>query len=285
MTFVDLPLARRIEMAECSLCTEVAAAARTDGHPIAGAWPIAGGTAVFAGPASPCNKVVGLGLGAIPDEHELARVEQAFDERGAIVRVEVSTLAGETSALLAARGYALQGFEYVLGRRLDGEAAGGIPPFEVASCAAADHDAWIDALVTGFAHGDEGSAHEEFPREALVQAFDALCRTSGYRRYLVREGGIIAAAASLRIHRGTSAQEPGIAQLCGSATLPAMRRRGMQTALVSRRLADAVAAGCDFAIVTTAPGSKSQENMMRAGFELLYARAILERPLAFTTPS
>jgi N-acetylglutamate synthase-like GNAT family acetyltransferase len=277
MTFVDLALARRIELAECSLCSEVAAAALADGDASAGSWPIAGGAAVFAGPASPCNKLVGLGLDGTPDDGELARIEQAFDERGTFVRAEVTTLAGETAAVLAARGYALQGFEYVLGRRLDRTTTSGVPPFEVTVCAPEDHDAWIDALVTGFAHGDEGTPHEEFPREALVRTFDALCRTSGYRRYLVREGGTIVAAASLRIHHDSSGQA-GVAQLCGSATLPAMRRRGMQTALVSRRLSDAVAAGCDLAFVTTAPCSKSQENMMRAGFELLYARAIFERP-------
>jgi len=48
-------------------------------------------------------------------------------------------------------------------------------------------------------------------------------------------------------------------------------------ALTARRLADAQRAGCDLAVVTTSPGSKSQENAQRHGFELLYARAILVR--------
>lgn len=267
MTFVDLALARRIDAAESSLCREIAEAARGDGE--AGVWPIAGGLAVYAGPGSPCNKVIGLGLGVMPREDELARVEQAFGERGAIVRAEVATLAGGTAVWLSARGYALQGFECVLGRPL-AEVVDTGPLVDIDLSTANDRAAWIDAFVTGFAHADEGSPQEDFPRAALEQAFDALCRTSGYRPYLVREAGTIVAAASLRIH-GT------IAQLCGSATIPAMRRRGLQTALVSRRLADARAAGCELAIVTTAPGSKSQQNMMRAGFELLYVRAILER--------
>ena len=42
-----------------------------------------------------------------------------------------------------------------------------------------------------------------------------------------------------------------------------------------RRLADAQAAGCDLAVVTTAPGSRSQDNVMRRGFKLLYTRAVL----------
>ena len=60
-----------------------------------------------------------------------------------------------------------------------------------------------------------------------------------------------------------------------SATAPAHRRRGVQTALLSARLADAAAAGCDIAVATTQPGSKSQQNVQRQGFDLLYTRAIL----------
>ena len=61
----------------------------------------------------------------------------------------------------------------------------------------------------------------------------------------------------------------------GAATAPAHRRRGVQTALLSARLADAAAAGCDVAVITTQPGSKSQQNAQRRGFDLLYARATL----------
>ena len=38
-------------------------------------------------------------------------------------------------------------------------------------------------------------------------------------------------------------------------------------------------AGCELATVTTAPGSKSQENAMRRGFSLLYSRALLVKAL------
>jgi len=69
----------------------------------------------------------------------------------------------------------------------------------------------------------------------------------------------------------------GIALLCGAGTLPAHRRRGVQAAMLLRRLSAAAQAGCDLAVVTTLPGSKSQQNVQRLGFELLYSRAILRR--------
>jgi GNAT superfamily N-acetyltransferase len=55
------------------------------------------------------------------------------------------------------------------------------------------------------------------------------------------------------------------------------RRHGVQSALLHARLEIASRAGCDIAVVTTQPGSKSQENVQKRGFELLYTRAILVR--------
>jgi hypothetical protein len=45
--------------------------------------------------------------------------------------------------------------------------------------------------------------------------------------------------------------------------------------MLARRLDDATHAGCEVAVVTTLPGSKSQQNVQRLGFDLLYTRAIL----------
>ena len=51
----------------------------------------------------------------------------------------------------------------------------------------------------------------------------------------------------------------------------------MQTALLAARLSNAARQGCEIAVVTTQPGSKSQQSVQRRGFELLYTRAILVR--------
>jgi hypothetical protein len=47
--------------------------------------------------------------------------------------------------------------------------------------------------------------------------------------------------------------------------------------MLSARLADARAAGCDVAVIVTQPGSKSHQNAQRSGFDLLYTRATLVR--------
>jgi GNAT superfamily N-acetyltransferase len=91
---------------------------------------------------------------------------------------------------------------------------------------------------------------------------------AGAVRYAALRDGIIAGGATMRMSEG-------VAQLAGAATAPAHRRRGVHTALLSARLADAAAAGCDVAVIITQPGSKSQQNAQRHGFDLLYARAVL----------
>jgi GNAT superfamily N-acetyltransferase len=97
-----------------------------------------------------------------------------------------------------------------------------------------------------------------------------MASADGFSRFLARRDGVTLGGASLRLFAG-------IAQRCGAATLPEHRRRGVQSALLAARLEIAAAAGCDVAVVTTEPGSKSQENVQRQGFEMLYARAILVR--------
>jgi len=95
----------------------------------------------------------------------------------------------------------------------------------------------------------------------------------GISRLFITREGEPAGGASLRITEG-------IAQFCGTSVLPKHRRNGIQTSLVGHRLQAAKDAGCDLAVVGVLPGSKSMQNLMRQGFELLYARAVLIKETA-----
>ncbi len=284
MLFATATLAHRIEQAERRLTTDAAeiAARRRDGVLVA---PIAGGAAVYTGPGEPFNKAIGLGFGTPLDLDALGAVERAFDERAAPLQVELCSLAdGNVAPALARRGYVLQNFENVLGLALtapvvaeaerqtaSNEAAG----LSVATAAGGEWTRWMDVVVTGFAHPDtfDGPpSHESFPRELLERVYADQKGAPGFRQYLARRADIVAGGGSMRLG-------DGIAQLCGAATLPEHRRRGVQSALLAARLLDAARAGCDLAVVTTQPGSKSQENVQRAGFALLYTRAIMIRPV------
>jgi GNAT superfamily N-acetyltransferase len=270
--FCDTGLAKRVERVEAQLIAEASRAshrrrARHDGF----VMPIVGGVATFAEPGSPFNKVAGLGFAGAPSSSDLDEIEQAFAARGADVQVELSHLGDpRIGALLTGRGYRLTSFENVLGRVLDGEVEPLTPPgVEVRRSGEEEFDAWLDVVADGFAHPDTQGvpSHEEFPRDVIARA-ERDFAAAGVVRYLALRDTVPAAGAGLRI-------ADGVAQLTGSATAPAHRRRGIQSALLAARLADAVAAGCDIAVVTAQPGSKSQQNVQRRGFDLLYTRAVL----------
>ena len=275
MLFASTELAARIELAEARLiadCAQRAVLRRPHEHGLV--QPIAGGVAAWAGPGSPLDKLAGLGFHGPVDEAELAALEQRFAERGTALQVELSSLADPSiGRMLTGRGYRLMGFENVLGRPLvpDEPWPAGFDG-ALAESSADELPAWLDAVVTGFATPDlQGVAsHEEFPREMIEQAIGDMVEAEGFTRWVARRAGEIAGGASMRT-------SDGVAQLCGASTLPAHRRHGVQTALLEARLCAAARSGCDLAVVTTLPGSKSQHNVQRRGFFLLYTRSILVR--------
>jgi GNAT superfamily N-acetyltransferase len=275
MLFASTSLASRIERAEARLAADGAAASGRR-HPGRGAFatPLAGGAATFTGPGSPLNKVAGVGFAGPVAEGELGAVEAAYAERGCPVQVEISCLADPSiGELLTRRGYTLVGFENVLGRLLPLESAP-TPTDGIVVVPSPENElaTWIDVVVTGFDSPDAQGvpSHEHCSREAVETVIGDMAAVPGLVRYVARRDGVLAGGASLRM-------SDGVAQLCGAATLPEHRRRGVQTALLAARLDAAGRAGCDIAVVTTQPGSKSQENAQRRGFELLYSRAVLVR--------
>jgi hypothetical protein len=269
--FCDAALAGRIERVEAQLIAQSSEAARLRAGTAGFVIPIAGGVASFAGEGSPYNKVAGLGFGGVPDPAALDEIEKAFADRGSLVQIELAHLADPAiGALLAGRGYRLESFENVLGRALTGESERVMPPgVEVRLSGEEEFETWLDVVAEGSMHPDTQGVpwHEEFSRETIVGA-ERDSAAAGDVRYAALRDGVIVGGATMRMAEG-------VAQLTGAATVPAHRRRGVQTALLSARLADAAAAGCDVAVIITQPGSKSQQNAQRQGFDLLYARAIL----------
>jgi GNAT superfamily N-acetyltransferase len=272
--FCDTALAERIERAEAQLIARASEAARRRAGTAGFVIPVAGGVACFAEEGSPFNKVAGLGFGGVPGAAALDEVERAFAARGAPVQIELAHLADPTiGALLTGRGYRLVSFENVLGLAPTGAPERVTPPgIEVRPSGDDELETWLEVVVDADLHPDTQGvpSHEEFPREVLIGAERDLVTAAGVVRYAAWRDGVIAGGASFHM-------AGGVAQFTGAATAPAHRRRGVQTALLSARLADAAAAGCDIAVVTTQPGSKSQQNVQRRGFDLLYTRAVLVR--------
>lgn len=282
MLFATATFAARIEKAEAAVAAEFASAARAGGKDVM-LEPIAGTTAVYGGPGEPFNKIAGLGFGEPLEEAALAALEAKYDARNGEIRVEQATLADPSVAsMLTRRGYALIGYENVLGlalttpvvddlsQRMKQDLTSGIA---IARAREDEIKLWIETVTDGFLQPDRSDGPpptESFSREILMDVYEGLVRARSNVLYLARRDGIVAGGGSMRI-------SDGLAQLSGAATLATHRRRGVQSALLRARLVDAAASGCDLAVVTTDPGSKSQQNVQRAGFALLYARAVLVR--------
>jgi GNAT superfamily N-acetyltransferase len=87
----------------------------------------------------------------------------------------------------------------------------------------------------------------------------------GYRCYLATVDDVPAGGGVLTID-----DRSRTAYLANASTRPVLRRRGVQQALVARRLADAAAAGCDLAVTLTEPDGASHRTMERTGFQVLH---------------
>jgi GNAT superfamily N-acetyltransferase len=269
--FCDAAVAERIERVEAELIAMASEAARRRTEAAGFLIPIAGGVATFSEENSPFNKVAGLGFRGVPSTAELDEIERAFAACDAPVQIELAHLADpELGSILTERGYRLVSFENVLGRALENAFEEVMPAgIKVRRSGEDEFEGWLEVVVDGVAHPDTQGvpSHEEFPRDAVENAERDFV-AAGVIRYVALRDGVIAGGATLRMAEG-------VAQLTGAATAPEHRRRAVHSALLSARLADAAAAGCDIAVVTAQPASKSQQNVQRRGFDLLYTRAIL----------
>jgi GNAT superfamily N-acetyltransferase len=264
-------LAARIDRAELSMVLGMADAMRASGSDVR-TWPIGGSVAVLSDADSPFNKLIGLGFAGVPDLDALAEIERVHRARGVRLQVELATLAAPAvGRLLTARGYRLEGFENVLARRLVDVTELTPGPVAVSEAGEEETDGWIAAMIEAFRRPDvfDGpESHESFDRATLERAYRCFAAVPGTSRLVARMDGAVAGGASLYM-------ATGVALFCGAGTRPESRRKGVQSSLLWSRLARARDAGCDLAVVTTQPGSKSQANVQKAGFDLIYSRAIL----------
>ena len=87
----------------------------------------------------------------------------------------------------------------------------------------------------------------------------------------MRTCGVAGAAGALAIH-------DGVALFAGAATVPELRHRGLQSALVAARMRFAADRHCDLAMMVAEAGSGSQRNAERRGFRVAYTRTKWSRP-------
>jgi GNAT superfamily N-acetyltransferase len=261
MTFADLDLARRLERAEGFAGAQFAAA-RARLFPESGStWTeCAGTTLIFDGADVPTTQTFGLGLFADATADALEEIEQFFSTRGAETMHEVCPLSGPSLLnLLCARGYRPFEISNVLYRAVEQLAAAHAAKIAVRIIASEEAERWSDVSARGWTH--EHPEFEDFVRRSGV----ILAAREQSPCFLAELDGVAGAAGALVLHEG-------VALFGGAATVPEMRRRGLQAALLEARMRHAFELGCDLAMMVAEAGGNSQRNAERQGFRIAYTR-------------
>ena len=123
-------------------------------------------------------------------------------------------------------------------------------------------DLWSHTVGHGFFEMDELTTAEMNVGRAIFAMPGVLC-------YLAAtENGEPAGGAAAAVREG-------LATLFADSTLPRFRRRGVHRELIAARLNEALAQGCGLAAASALPGSGSQRNYERAGFEVAYTKVVM----------
>ncbi|NEA30801.1 GNAT family N-acetyltransferase [Streptomyces sp. SID13031] len=124
------------------------------------------------------------------------------------------------------------------------------------------HRAWADIQILAFEMPD--------PEGLLAEMLAALTVVPGFQAYGAWDGDKLVATGGLYV-------EDEVGECVSASTLPEYRGRGAQSALIARRVQDALAAGCKWVSTETGKPAEGEQNpsldnMQRAGFKPLYDR-------------
>ncbi|AUX44774.1 acetyltransferase [Sorangium cellulosum] len=249
--------------------------ARATAAVVACAEPVAGGCMTFDGEGSWANFAVGLGLDGPVSGAEIDRVVGFYTTRGAEPRIVVCPFAHPSLVRgLAERGFALLEFVNVLAREIEPDedlralVPNGWPKgLEVVRVDPGDEAQvrlFIDVSTSGFR--PEGAPIAP----ALLEVSRRVVAYPRCDSFLALVDGEPAGAGSVEVH-------PDGAALFGVSVLPRFRERGIQQALIVRRLERARELGCLLACISASPGIPTERNAMRLGFFMAYSKGILAR--------
>ena len=264
MIFASFPLAARLERADATNAAHaVQSYARL--HPESGAAVIvaAGGFATFASPGSPMTHAVGVGMNGPVAGTDIDEIEQFFRNRGcSSVNIDLCPLAAPSLCEeLGRRGYRIVEYNNVLVRRVAKYDSWPLDS-RVWRAGVNDLSVWSRTVMAGFFENSEPSVEE-------ADLGATLFGMEGAAAFIAGVGASPAAGAAVSVR-------DGLAFLFGDSTMKDFRGRGLHRALIEARLAYAAASGCDLAAAATLPGTISQRNYERCGFQVLYTKTNMQ---------
>lgn len=265
MVFIDQSVSARLELAQGERAAHYAAAqARLLPSSATTAVEIGGGRAIFAGPGSFVNRVFALGMQGAVARDALNSIEAFYRARQAVARLDVCPFADPSLLhMVQSRTYDLEQFFNVLVCPLPYTSSSNQPSsdIEVRAIDRGERDLWLRTVAQGF-------SDSETPPEDVLKVLVPNAASAIGTCFLAWVAGHPAGGGAIYIH-------DGVAELGSTSTRRQFRGRGVQSALLDRRLAVAYESGCDLAMVITLPGTASQRNVERIGFRLAYTKPVL----------
>jgi GNAT superfamily N-acetyltransferase len=244
---------------------EVASArAFVDVTPSATGIDALGGYAAMMGDGSPLTHVIGAGLDAAWTLAELQRVERFYSGHGTGTVLELCPMIDAAFlGQIQERGYRVEQFENLLVTALPAPVsiAPAEPAVVIRRVDPGEAEDWAQLMARAFFSRGEVSAEEAAIGVPVARATQA---------YVAEIDGRPAATGAMFIH-------DEVAFLMTDGTLPGFRGRGLQQALIQRRIQDAIAQGARHAMASTVPNSGSQSNYLRNGFRVLYTKFTASR--------
>ena len=263
MEFVDKALARRFESCE-EMPQVFYARIFKQTRPEIGAAEeeICGGHMVFAGLGSPIGRATGAGLDQPFTKDDVDRIEQFYRERKAPSQVDLTPLhRPEVFEMFKERGYAIAELNNVLYRKLDPEETFPSPPAHCEIRRSSVEEAQVAGAIVESAFFPDGAP------EAFGGLITPLYQMEAALAFVATiEGKPVACGTGVVI------TDHKVFALGGAGTLADYRGRGLQTALLLARMAAAVKAGCEYAVVVTQGATTSQRNAERLGFCVAYSK-------------
>ena len=256
--FGDEQLYARLHRRSKTMAAEMAEAASKAGIPGEVFLDVGDSYAIFAGNGSPLTQ----GGGSFSST-ELEAI-QAFYSRHACGWEAIVTPFTSVDSFnrLLSLGATAMNWETVLTRDLGDLPSEDIGGGRFVEAEAGTLSVWSEVGRRGFFGEESNPVAEELAR--------VLEHMTGYRRYIGYLDDEPAGAAAMSIR-------DGVVFLGGMATLPKFRRRGLQTAAIARRLRDALGIA-DLATMGAVPGSSSQRNAERLGFQVAWTQLSLYVP-------
>ncbi|MFZ5817785.1 MAG: GNAT family N-acetyltransferase [Bacillota bacterium] len=267
MYVVNRALAERLEASEAAHWGSLMEGLRTVGGydpDLRRFGPITALTCRAMAERSFVNRLMGVRERAL---QELSAAADWFRERGVVCRVDLCPLlAGEeTLAHLRKLGFVVEGFQMALFSEVRWVARPGrrtLPPGVEIRLAQSQADLEFAARAMPVAFDSTGEPWLTWLTDSMRASFTR----PDWRTYVALVDGEYAGFGQLHL-------ADGVGSLALAGTLPQFRGRGVQTALIHRRIDEAAEAGCDLIAAQTGNGTVSQWNMERVGMRIAYTKA------------